>query len=123
MIARQQLAPANAENRHACVIAVARVAYDVAVTPFHLEHDRRLFHPLEVPERVPKLRGPLEVQIDGGSVHPLAYATNDFVRSSIEEQHDLVDHRSIVSLRLGEDARRLASADVVIQARAFRHLA
>ena len=46
---------------HARIVTVARIPDDVTVSAFHLEHHRRLFHALEMLERVAQSRGALEV--------------------------------------------------------------
>src|SRR5450759_2182269 len=88
----------------------------------HLENDGRLFHLLEVMEDVAQFRGTLEVELLGREIHPLLHAAYDFVRTPRQEEHDFIDHRAVVLLRLRQNARRLAPLDVVIETRPLRHL-
>ena len=62
MFAREQASRPDAHQRHARVIAVARVADHVTVTAFDLEHHRRLFHALEMLKGVSQLGCALEIQ-------------------------------------------------------------
>src|SRR5204863_2643260 len=55
-------------------------------------------------------------------LHFFLNTADNFVRTPRQEEYDLVDHRPIVLLRLRENARRLAALDVVVEARALRHL-
>ncbi len=122
MVASQQLAPAYPEDRDRCVVAVAGVPDDIAVTPLDLEHDRRLLQPLQSRQHIAQLGGALEVESFGGIHHALPNRANDVAAAALEKLDDLVDHDPVVFSRLRQDARRLAPLDVVVQARPLRHL-
>ncbi len=122
MVAREQLPAANAQDRDTRVVTVARVPDNVSIATFHLEHDRRLFHPLEMPQCITQLRRALEVEARRRDLHSIAHAADHLVGATIEKQQHLVDHLTIVVLRLCQDARRLTSPDVIVQARALWHL-
>ena len=94
MLARQQLAAANAHQRDRRIVAVARVADDVAVAAVDRQHDRRFVHRLEMPERVAQLGRALEVERGRRVVHALAHASRHFVRTPLEKDEHLVDHRA-----------------------------
>jgi len=123
VLARDELALPDAEQRDRRVVAVARVADHVAVAPLHLEHHGGLLEALQPHHRVAQLRRALEVERLGRLHHPLLDAAQHLVGAPVEERDDLVDHRAVVGLRLEPDAGGLAAADVVVEAGALRHLA
>ena len=99
VFARQQFSAANAQQRDARVVAVARVADHVAIAAFDFHHDGRLFELLQMPQRIAQLGRALEVQALRRGVHALAHATRHFGGASVEIEHHLVDHRAVFDLR------------------------
>ena len=73
-------------------------------------------------QHVAQFRGSFKVELLRRQLHSFPDSTHNFVRSSRKEKNDLVYHRAIVLLRLGQDARRLATLDVVIEAGTLWHL-
>ena len=106
----EELSAPDPQHHDAGVVAVARVADDVAVAALDLEHDSRLFHLLEMVQHVPKLGGPLEIELLGGEIHPLADAPHDFIGPARQEQHHFVDHRSVVVLATAPECTAPCSA-------------
>ena len=117
LVARKELPAANAQHDHARVIAIARIADDIAVAAFHVEHDGRFLHLLEVVQRVAQLGGALEVHLVRRIRHALPDALDHLGRAPFEEEQHLVDHHPVRDHRLQANTGRLAPPDVVVEAR------
>ena len=95
MLARQQLAAANAHQRDRRVVAVARVADDVAIAALD-RHAR--------PPALPSARDGRSASRSSAArskssdsdaeLHALAHAPHHFVRAPVEKDEHLVDHRA-----------------------------
>ena len=105
-------------HQHAAgVVPVARVAHDIGIArPDHL-HACGLLQPLEPPERVAEVLGPLVVLALAGDEHGLADPLAHVAGPSLEEAHHVLDHAPVVFLALPADARSPAATDVVVQTR------
>ena len=119
MIAREQLAGADAHPGDARFRTVACVADDIAIAALDLEHDRRLFHSLQVLQDVSQFARSLEVERVRGDLNPLLDAPHDLVRPTIQKEDHLVDHRPILGLGLQKHARGLAATNVVVETGPF----
>ncbi len=122
LLSRKQFAATNSKHRYACIVAIAGVPDHIAVSPLHLQNDGRLLHLLEMVQHVAQFRGALEVELLGREIHPLLDPSHYFVGTSRKKEDYFVDHRAILVLRLRQDAGRFATLDVVVEARALRHL-
>src|SRR4051812_26318244 len=71
MLASEQPAAANPHQSGHRIVAITRVADDIAVATLHRHDDGRLLHLLEMIERVTQLGGPLEVERLGCLAHSL----------------------------------------------------
>ena len=123
VVARDQLAVANAEDDPAHIISVPRDAHRVRVATAH-ELDRlRLLQLVEPLQGVTQLRRPLEVALVRRLLHALAQP-DPYVHGLPFEEHDhVVDHPLVVRRALQGDARRAAALDVVVETRPVRGLA
>jgi hypothetical protein len=119
----EKLSGANSKKRNACIVTIARVTDHVAIASLHFEDNRWLLHSLDVLKRITQLGGPLEVERFRREIHSLPYSFHHFLRLSVEEEKNLLDHRPIVLLALRENAGGLAALDEVVEARTLGHLA
>ncbi len=74
-------------------------------------------------QRIAKLTCALVIERARRGLHLLFDVLHHLIRSALEKQHHLIDHRSVLHLTLRENARRLAAMDVIIETRSLGHLA
>ena len=120
MVPRDQPAVADAENHAAGVVSVAREPDRVGMAPAHDLHrlgPLDLVYPLQ---RIPQLGRPLEIEVPGGILHPVAQPRPHIHRLPFEKDQHVLDHPAVLFPRLVSDARGLAPIDVVVEARPIR---
>ena len=116
VLARDELAVANAEDDTDRVVAIARQADRVSVAASDDFHGLRLLELVQPLQGIAQLRCPFVILRVARFLHPLAQPGSDVERLPRKKQQHIVDHAPVVFDALIADARRLATLDMKVEA-------